>query len=128
MKNTTIFFVIVAMVFLLGGFIFVNSQSSITGDVVKNPTDLQGQTQKVVLSVKDYNYYPREVRVKSGVPVEISLDSSVKGCLRSFTIKDLGVSRYLKTPEDKITFTPNKKGTFTFACAMGMGYGKLIVE
>ena len=128
MKNTTIFFVIVAMVFLLGGFIFVNSQSSITGDVVKNPTDLQGQTQKVVLSVKDYNYYPREVRVKSGVPVEISLDSSVKGCLRSFTIKDFGVSGYLKTPEDKITFTPNKKGTFTFACAMGMGYGKLIVE
>ena len=128
MKNTTIFFVIVAMVFLLGGFIFVNSQSSITGDVVKNPTDLQGQTQKVVLSVKDYNYYPREVRVKSGVPVEISLDSSVKGCLRSFTIKDFGVSGYLKTPKDKITFTPNKKGTFTFACAMGMGYGKLIVE
>ena len=128
MKNTTIFFAIVAMVFLLGGFVFVNSRNNITGNVIENPDILQGKTQKVVLGVKDYNYYPKEIKVKSGVPVEISLDSSVKGCLRSFTIKDLGVSRYLKTPEDKITFTPNKKGTFTFACAMGMGYGKLIVE
>ena len=128
MKNTTIFFAILAMVFLLGGFVFVNSQGSVTGNVIQNPDILQGEIQKVVLSVKDYNYYPREVRVKYGAPVEIRLDESVKGCLRSFTIKDFGVSGYLKTPEDKLTFTPNKKGTFTFACAMGMGYGKLIVE
>mgnify|MGYP001569401262 CR=1 FL=1 len=128
MKNTTIFFAILAMVFLLGGFVFINSKENITGNVVQDPTTVREQTQKVVLSVKDYNYYPREVRVKAGTPVEISLDSSVQGCLRSFTIKDFGVSGYLKTPQDKLTFTPNKKGTFTFACAMGMGYGKLIVE
>ena len=60
--------------------------------------------------------------------MSISLDSSVTGCLRSFTIKDLGVSKYAKTPSETIDFTPTKKGTFTFACVMGMGYGKLIVE
>jgi hypothetical protein len=60
--------------------------------------------------------------------VEITLDNSVKGCLRSFNIKDLGVQKSSKNSDDKITFTPTKKGTFKFACVMGMGYGNIIVE
>lgn len=128
MKNTTLFFTVLIMVFLLGGFILVNSKDSVTGNVVQDANNLQGQTQKVVISQKDYNYYPSEIKVKSGIPVEISLDSSVQGCLRSFAIRDFGVSEYLKTPGDTLVFTPTKKGTFTFSCAMGMGYGKLIVE
>ena len=84
--------------------------------------------QKVVISEKNLNYYPNEIKVKAGQPVSISLDSSVTGCLRSFNIRDLGVSKNAKTPSDTIDFTPIKKGTFKFACSMGMGYGSIIVE
>ena len=84
--------------------------------------------QKITLSMKNYNYYPNTIKVMEGIPVEITLDNSVGGCFRSFVIKDFGVSVYSKTPEEKINFIPNKKGTFRFSCAMGMGTGTLIVE
>ena len=60
-------------------------------------------------------------------PVRIYLDASVRGCYRSFTVKSFGVAKNLRTPEDYVEFTPDKEGTFGFACSMGMGTGKIIV-
>jgi plastocyanin domain-containing protein len=100
-----------------------------TGSVVDNPVQQRdGKVQQVVLSMKDLNYYPQEIRVKEGQPVSITLDSSVQGCLRSFTIRELGVHGLSTSPSETIDFTPTKKGVFKFMCSMGMGYGKLIVE
>lgn len=131
MKNTTLGIIVIAVIILVGYFISshdtFSSANTITGNVVAADT-LKGDIQKVVISEKDLNYYPQEVRVKANQPVSISLDNKVKGCLRSFTIRDLGVSKYLKTVTDTLDFTPTKTGTFTFSCSMGMGFGKLIVE
>lgn len=129
MKNTTILFMIAAILVVGGIFVFRGSSSGITGNVVQdNPNAIPGEVQRVVISEKNYNYYPSEIKVKAGQPVSISLDSKVQGCLRSFTIRDLGLQKYLKTPQETLDFTPTKKGTSTFSCSMGMGYGKLIVE
>ena len=84
--------------------------------------------QNVVLGIKNYNYYPNTINVKVGMPVRISLDNSVVGCYRSFTIKELGIAKNLQTPNDYVEFVPEKKGTYRFACSMGMGHGTLIVE
>ena len=100
----------------------VNGPNIISGD------NANGQMQKIVLGIKNYNYYPNTIKVKAGEPVRIYLDNSVVGCYRSFTIREFGIAKYLKTPNDYIEFTPNKKGTFRFACSMGMGTGTLIVE
>ncbi len=129
MKNTTILALIGIIVVVAGIFMFANNNSMI-GQVtaVDNPVVLEGQTQKVTISERDLNYYPSQIKVKANQPVEITLDNKVSGCLRAFTIKDLGVSKYAPTPNDKILFTPTKKGTFTFTCSMGMGFGKIIVE
>ena len=127
MKNTTIMLIILIMISLVGGFIFVSSGNSENGTTETGNID-NGEVQKIILSEKDLNYYPNTIKIKSGKLVELSLDGSVKGCLRSLVIKSLGISRYLATPSDVLTFTPDKKGTFAFACSMGMGYGKLIVE
>ncbi len=117
---------ILVLVVLVVGFIYFGSGNTestpITGNVVA------GEIQKVVISEKNSNYYPQTINVKAGSPVEITLDSSVVGCFRSFNIRDLGVSGYAKTPGDKITFTPAQKGTYKFACSMGMGTGTIIVE
>lgn len=126
MKNALWIVAIGVIVVLAGAIMFMNTGSSgVTGNVVANTG---GDAQKITLSERDLNYYPQTLTVTAGQPVELTLDSSVKGCLRSFTIRDLGVQKYAKTVSDVITFTPTKKGTFTFACAMGMGYGTIIVE
>ncbi|HLD18623.1 MAG TPA: cupredoxin domain-containing protein [Candidatus Nanoarchaeia archaeon] len=87
-----------------------------------------GDVQKVVIGFKNFNYYPNTITVKAGKPVSISLDPSVTGCYRGFTIRDFGISKYLQTPQDTIMFTPTVPGTYRFSCSMGMGTGTLIVE
>ncbi|MEI6732130.1 MAG: cupredoxin domain-containing protein [archaeon] len=126
MKNTTLLIIVAAIIILIGGYsLFANSGNNSPS----NPsTSSSGEVQKLVLSYKNYNYYPNTITVKANQPVRISLDSSVAGCYRTFTLKDFGVYKYLKTPSDYVEFTPTKTGTFTFACGMGMGFGKIVVQ
>ncbi len=126
----TIFIVIIISALLMGGFFLFNNKS-ISGNSIQEQSNTLNQNtevQKITLSFKDYNYYPRTIQVKQGIPVEITLDSSIKGCFRNFNIRALGVSQSSSSPSDKITFTPDKKGSFEFACGMRMAYGTIIVE
>ena len=124
-KKTNLYFTLLLILIVGTGFVFLRGGNSELGD---NVAVGNGEVQKIILSEKNLNYYPDMIKVKVGQPVSISLDSSVQGCLRSFTIRDLGVAKYVKTPQETIDFTPNKKGTFTFSCSMNMGYGKIVVE
>ncbi len=117
----------------VGGYIVLGSAKSngntITGNVVVgNPELLQGEVQRVVLSQEGLNYDPSEVRVKVNQPVSISADEKVKGCLRSVVIRELGLSKYLKTAAETLDFIPEQKGIYTLTCSMGMGSTKLVVE
>lgn len=131
MKNITMI-AIIGIIILLGLFIFINSnnnQVDINGSVIENGnSENSNDVQKITLGIKNYNYYPNTIEVEEGKQVEITLDQSVKGCLRDFTISELGVRKYSKNVDDKIIFTPNKKGTFGFACSMGMGTGTIVVK
>ena len=122
-----VYYIILTMLIVgVAGFFIFSGQANATGNAVNDNSG--GDVQKIVLSLKNYNYYPNTITVKSGEPVRIYLDESVTGCLRSFTIRDFGVAKYLQSPSDYVEFTPNKKGNFRFACAMGMGTGTLVVE
>ena len=123
MKGVTALILVIVALGVLGFFIYNNS--NVTGNVTNDGSS--GDSQQITISMKNGNYYPQTINVKAGQSVSISLDSSVVGCYRSFNIKQLGVSKYLKSPSDTVTFTPNK-GTYRFACSMGMGTGTLIVE
>ncbi len=122
MKNSFIILLTIVLIVGVGFFVFKGSSSPTTAAVVND-----GPAQEVTLGMKDYNYYPQVLTVNAGQPVRLTLDSSVSGCLRSFTIKELGVSKYAKTPQDIIEFTAPQKGTYKFTCSMGMGYGTLNV-
>ena len=125
-KKTALYFVLTIILIIGAGYFLLGKESLNQNEI---PNDFGGgDFQKVVLGVKNLNYYPNTITVQYGKPVRIYLDSSVSGCLRSFAIRDFGVTKYLKTPSDYVEFTPNKKGTFRFACSMGMGTGTLIVE
>lgn len=125
MKNWFTIIMILILVGAVGAFLIKNP--SVSGGVISGSVDSE-YIQKITLSYKDYNYYPNTITVKLNQPVRIYLDKSVLGCYRSFTIRDFGISKNLPTPEDYIEFTPNKKGSFRFACSMGMGTGTLVVE
>ena len=125
MKKNTLYIAVILILVVAGIYLVMSNRGD--GSVNVDTTN-GGEAQKVVLSIKNFNYYPQEIRVKAGQPVEISLDSSVTGCFRDFTIRDFGIHKNLKTPQDSVTFTPTKPGRYTFACSMGMGTGTLIVE
>jgi plastocyanin domain-containing protein len=126
-KKSTLYILGIIVLIFVGSFFMLKSGSSnVTTNTINEESN--GEVQKVVIGMKNYNYYPNTVKVNAGTPVSISLDESVYGCFRDFTIREFGVREYLKTPQDTVEFTPTKKGTYTFACSMGMGTGTLIVE
>lgn len=124
MKNIYLIIIVIAVVLAFG--IFLIKDSKVEGNIGNNSNG--DKVQKITLSMKDGNYYPQTIKVKANETVRIYLDESVFGCYRSFTIKGLGIAKYLATPQDYVEFTPIKQGTFRFACSMGMGTGTLIVE
>ncbi len=129
MKSTTLLVFVTFIVIGIGIFLYQVGLKSPASNVIFNedkPTN--EEVQPVTLSLKNGNYYPQEVHVKAGQPVEITLDKSVIGCYRSLVIKGLGVSVYSKSPSEKIALTPDKPGMYRFSCSMGMGYGKLIAK
>ena len=125
-KKTTLYMLGIVLLIVITGYFIMGRDNISTGKVIQD--DSNEDFQKVVLSIKDYNYYPNTVTVKADKPVRIYLDSSVTGCLRSFTIRDLGIAKNLPTPNDYIEFTATQPGRYKFACSMGMGTGTLIVE
>ena len=85
--------------------------------------------QDVSLFVQGGTYYPNPIRVKIGVPVRLVADlNTVTGCSRSIVIPDFGVSKTVSPGDNAIEFTPDKSGTFSFSCSMGMYRGTIVVE
>ncbi len=134
MKNTTLLVIVLIVMVLIGFFLYTRTSviagNGITGNAVNDNSnnDNLENAQKVLLGMKNYNYFPSVINVKAGLPVELTLDETVRGCLRSFSIRDLGISKFSQNPSQKIVFTPTQLGSFKFSCSMGMGYGTMNVE
>ena len=130
MKNTTMLILFLIIVIIGIFFLTLNSGAKTlpqnTNEVVNST--INGEVQQITLSMKRGNYYPREIRVKEGIPVVITLDKTVSGCFRAFTLREFNVNKYSRNPSQTINFIPNKNGVFTFSCSMNMASGKIIVE
>lgn len=85
--------------------------------------------QKIKINVVNRGYEPNFVKVKSGAPVEMTLESNgVYSCALSFVFREFGISAHLKSTDSQtFTFTPTKKGKYRFSCSMGMYTGTLEV-
>jgi plastocyanin domain-containing protein len=130
MQKSTFNGLVIFAIILIGGFMLTRggADPGITGNVIANGVPSDGALQEIVLGMKNYNYYPDSYKVKAGQPVKISADDSVYGCFRDLVVRGTNVRKYLRTPQDSVEFTIDNPGTYTFACSMGMGSGKLIVE
>lgn len=71
------------------------------------------------------------ISVKVNVPVEWTLhadEDEVNGCNYRIVAQNLGIQAQLDEGENVIRFVPNRKGTFTFTCWMGMIGSYIVVE
>ncbi|MEK6948420.1 MAG: cupredoxin domain-containing protein [Nanoarchaeota archaeon] len=126
MKNTSIIIGIILIIIIGGYFLFnVEKEKPVANNEIINETQ---DVQNIVISFRNYNYYPNEIRIKANQKVRLTLDESVTGCYRFFTIRSLGISKYLESSNDVLEFIVKKPGIYKFSCSMGMGYGNLIVE
>lgn len=86
-------------------------------------------TQNVTIDILSNGYNPKYLRVKKGIPVNLTLKSNnVYSCALSFTMKAFGIKEFLQVTDQKtISFTPEKAGKYPFTCSMGMYTGTLEV-
>ena len=79
--------------------------------------------QKVIkLTAKKFEYSPAEISVKKGEPVVLEISS--EDVKHGFSLPDFGIRIDVKPGAvNRISFTPDKAGRFTFACDVFCGSG-----
>jgi Cu+-exporting ATPase len=91
--------------------------------------ELADGVQRVAVTVRG-GYSPDVIRVRQGVPVEVTFDRQESGdCTSRVVFPDLRV--FAALPADQRTIVrlqPTRAGSFGFACGMNMIHGTLIVE
>lgn len=75
-------------------------------------------------------YSPATVVLKQGVPAKVNFDmQDSTACLSHVVFEQLGVNKDLtKQKITTIEIPTDKKGTYNFACGMGMFHGKIEVK
>lgn len=89
-----------------------------------------GDKQVIKMDVGGPNaaYDPDNFTVKAGKPVRFEVNGvEVGGCISVLQSRSLGFSRLLQPGPNVIEFTPQKTGTHTFSCSMGMFRGTINV-
>ncbi len=84
--------------------------------------------QEITIRVEG-TYQPDNIQVQAGVPVRLKFDrQETTGCSERVVFPDFQINRELPSFQTTtIEFTPDKPGTYTFACGMNMYRGQLIV-
>jgi cytochrome c oxidase subunit 2 len=76
----------------------------------------------VKLTAKNFEYSPAQITVKKGTPVSLELTSEDRK--HGFNLPDFRVRVDVKPGSvTRVSFTPEKTGTFTFGCDVFCGSG-----
>ncbi len=85
------------------------------------------EIRRIEVVAHKYAFEPSKIELKAGEPVEITFRS--EDTKHGFVSKDLGIKKVVFSKDEpaKITFTPDKPGTYRFKCARfcGFGHGKM---
>jgi sulfite exporter TauE/SafE/copper chaperone CopZ len=89
---------------------------------------VSGSAQEVTSGVSANAYQP--IIVQKGVPVKWIMEvpaSQLNGCNNGIVIPELGIEKKLAAGKNEISFTPEKSGTISFTCWMGMISSSILV-
>ncbi|QIY53576.1 HAD-IC family P-type ATPase [Streptomyces sp. RPA4-5] len=90
---------------------------------------MEGGVQRIEVTVRG-GYSPDVIRVRQGMPVELVFDRQESGeCTSRVVFPDLRVSAGLPAyARTTVRVSPDRAGSFGFACGMNMIHGTLLVE
>ncbi|MBU5478902.1 sulfite exporter TauE/SafE family protein [Eubacterium sp. MSJ-13] len=106
--------------------IFVNTKNNNTADEKAELTD----GVQIVKSTLQSGSYPN-ITVSAGIPVKWVIDvpkGSINGCNYKMVLSEYGIEHTFTEGENIIEFTPEKTGTVSYTCWMGMIHGSIYVE
>ncbi|MDP4094359.1 MAG: cupredoxin domain-containing protein [Bacillota bacterium] len=106
--------------FVKGFNISINTASG-KSDTKPQYSRIEGNIQTVAIAVEKEKYAP--IVVQKGIPVKFILNadaSKLTKCNSTVEIPDYDIKKLLKPGENVIEFTPQKAGTITYKCSMGM--------
>lgn len=141
-KTTKRILKIAAVIVLILGMIMLNRGLNLVGspisyEIIKskffngdseNSTIING-VQEINMDVSASGYSPASFALKKGVPVKWNVNvKKLTGCNRELVAREYGIDENLELGMNVIEFTPDKEGTFTFTCGMGMLRGSFIVS
>ena len=120
-----------ALVMVLG-IVMLNRGFSLSGIRILSPLTAKAAVsgsmatvkdgrQEVITQLQSGSYTPITVQV--GVPVKWTIRadaSAINGCNEIVTIPQYNISRQLQPGDNEIDFTPDKTGTISYTCSMGM--------
>lgn len=143
-KTTAKILKVSAIIVLILGLVMLNRGLSLTGSgydvqsIISNLKGTGGITSNVVLDndgnqvinmdVLSSGYSPNSFVLKKGVPVKWNINvKQLTGCNREIIVNDYNLDIKLKEGLNVIEFTPDKTGTVSWSCWMGMLRGSFIV-
>ncbi|MDK1475473.1 heavy metal translocating P-type ATPase [Streptomyces sp. 549] len=111
----------IALVAVLGWYFFGPRRAGVAR--------LEGGVQRLEVTVRG-GYSPDVVKVRQGTPVELVFDRKEAGeCTSRVVFPDLKVGAGLPAhTRTTVRLTPDRPGSFGFACGMNMIHGTLLVE
>jgi len=113
------------------GYSLTGGHNPFTATTIEEPDNLPPiqNGKQIVNSTLLPNRYP-EITVRQGVPVKWIITAppgSINGCNNRFLVREYGIEYTFKQGENIIEFTPQKTGTFSYSCWMGMIRSNIIV-
>jgi len=97
------------------------------GAPVEGKATVAGGVQKIAVDLSSGSYNPNVLKLKAGVPTEITFGQS-SGCTAQVQSSDLGFSEDLTSGPKTVKVGALKPGTYNFACGMNMVTGQIVVE
>lgn len=96
------------------------AQGQETAKATPQPISL-AQVQEISSKITRYGY--PAITVKAGIPVKWTLSAdkgALNGCNSALVIPEYNIQKALEVGDNIIEFTPERTGTFTYTCWMGM--------
>jgi len=94
---------------------------------IEGAATVEGDVQKISVDLSTGSYNPNTIKLKAGVPAEITFGQS-SGCTAQVQSKDLGFSEDLTGGPVTVKLPALEAGTYSFSCGMEMVFGSIVVE
>lgn len=98
-----------------------------SSEPIEGAAAVEGNVQKIAIDLSQGYYDPNVIKLKAGVPTEITFGQS-SGCTAQVLSKDLGFFEDLTNGPVTVKLPALDAGEYSFSCGMEMVFGTIVVE